>query len=122
MIGYVMVGSNDLPRAAAFYDVVLKELGGERSWAAEKYIGWASSAKGPIFMVCRPYDGKPATFGNGTMIALAAASRDQVDRAHARALAQGGKDEGAPGPRGDNFYGAYFRDLDGNKICVFLMG
>ena len=72
--------------------------------------------------VCKPYDGKPATGGNGTMVALTAKSREIVDAVHAAALAAGGADEGAPGLRGDTFYGAYFRDLDGNKLCVFHYG
>jgi predicted lactoylglutathione lyase len=76
--------------------------------------------------VTRPYDGQPATVGNGNMAALAMPSREMVDRLHSRALELGGSDEGAPGlrtPEGPGaFYGAYFRDLDGNKLCVFRMG
>jgi predicted lactoylglutathione lyase len=72
--------------------------------------------------VAKPHDGKPATPGNGTMFALVAPSEDVVKKVHAKALSLGGKDEGAPGPRGENFYGAYFRDLDGNKLCVFKTG
>jgi predicted lactoylglutathione lyase len=74
-----------------------------------------------MFMVCRPYDEKPATGGNGSMIAFASPSREVVDNTHMAALANGGTDEGAPGLRGDTFYGAYFRDLDGNKFCVLNM-
>jgi predicted lactoylglutathione lyase len=69
-----------------------------------------------------PFDGKPATVGNGVMAALAAKDRAQVDRVHALALSLGGKDEGKPGLRGDTFYGAYFRDLDGNKLAVYHIG
>ena len=72
--------------------------------------------------IIKPYDGKPATVGNGVMVALAAASKQQVDAVHAKALALGGKDEGAPGPRGDGFYAGYFRDLDGNKLNAFYLG
>jgi predicted lactoylglutathione lyase len=75
-----------------------------------------------MLMAIKPFDGQPATPGNGTMIGLAAASREQVGAVHAKALALGAKDEGAVGPRGDTFYGGYFRDLDGNKLVVFCMG
>jgi predicted lactoylglutathione lyase len=87
----------------------------------ERMQGYSSKA-GAMMAVCIPYDEKPATPGNGAMLALAAADRAAVDATHAAALANGGSDEGAPGLRGDTFYGAYFRDLDGNKVCVFKMG
>ena len=67
-------------------------------------------------------DGKPATVGNGMMVALAASSKEQVDAIYKKALELGGTDEGKPGPRGGNFYAAYFRDLDGNKLNAFFMG
>jgi len=72
--------------------------------------------------IIKPFDGKPATVGNGVMVALAAASKAQVDAIHAKALALGGADEGAPGPRGPGFYAGYFRDLDGNKLNAFFLG
>jgi catechol 2,3-dioxygenase-like lactoylglutathione lyase family enzyme len=122
MIGYATVGSNDFERAKRFYDAVLAELGGERTLTMDRMQGWGSPGRGAMFVVCKPYDEKPASVGNGVMIALAAASREQVDRAHAKALANGATDEGAPGLRGETFYGAYFRDLDGNKMCVFKSG
>jgi predicted lactoylglutathione lyase len=75
-----------------------------------------------MLAICKPYDGQPATAGNGVMIALAADSRAEVDKTYAAAIAAGGKDEGEPGLRGGEFYGAYFRDLDGNKLCVFKIG
>jgi|SRR5579883_1192389 len=117
MIGYATVGTNDLEKAKSFYDNVLGILGGSRSFASDRMQGY-SSASGS-FAVCKPYDGKASSIGNGTMIAFQAASRDAVHKMHAKALALGGKDEGAPGLRGETFYGAYFRDLDGNKLCVF---
>ncbi len=107
MIGYATLGSNDFEKAKAFYDGVLAELGGARTMTMEA--------------VCKPYDGQPATVGNGMMISLAAPSTERVDKTYAAALAHGGTDEGAPGLRGETFYGAYFRDLDGNKLCVFTM-
>lgn len=123
MIGYITLGSNDMEKAKGFYDAVLAELGAKRGMAIEDRMQfWANDAGMPMFGVCKPYDEKPATVGNGQMISLFAPTRDVVDKTHAKALASGGTDEGAPGPRGDAFYGAYFRDLDGNKVCVFNMG
>ncbi len=123
MIGYVLVGSNDLKRAAAFYDTLLAELGARRTWESERGIAWGISESEPSLGIIEPYDGKPATIGNGVMVALAAKSRDQVDRIYRRAIELGGKDEGPAGPRGDaGFYAGYFRDLDGNKLSVFCEG
>jgi predicted lactoylglutathione lyase len=121
MIGYVMVGANDLEKSAAFYDAVLGVMGAKRGMSSDRMIGFSGPNRGPMFAVCKPANDGPASFGNGTMIALTAASQDQVHEVHAKALASGGTDEGAPGPRGESFYGAYFRDLDGNKICIFKM-
>ena len=121
MLAYVTVGTNDLARAGAFYDALLGELGAGRAMEMDRLIIWAVQPGKPMFGLAKPYDGKPASVGNGTMVALDAGSREMVDRLHAKALALGGTDEGAPGPRGDSFYGGYFRDLDGNKFvaCVF---
>jgi catechol 2,3-dioxygenase-like lactoylglutathione lyase family enzyme len=121
MIGYTTIGSNDFDKAKAFYDAVLTPLGAKRGMTSDRMQGY-SNGQGPMFAVCKPYDGAPASGGNGTMIALAAPSREVVDQTHAAAMAHGARDEGAPGLRGGAFYGAYFRDLDGNKICVFKMG
>ena len=118
MIGYVTLGTNDLPRAAAFYDALLGEIGAKRFMEGERFIAWAVSPTQPSLGVIKPYDGKAATVGNGTMVALLVDSKDKVDRLHAKALSLGGTDEGPAGPRGDGFYAGYFRDLDGNKICV----
>jgi len=122
MIGYVMVGSNDLEKSKSFYDGVLGELGGKRTMGSERMQGWGNGKSPVMFAVCKPYDEKPASVGNGTMISLAAPSKEAVAKVHAKAMSLGAKDEGAPGPRGDGgFYGAYFRDADGNKLCVFTM-
>jgi len=75
-----------------------------------------------MLAVCTPYDGEAAVPGNGNMLALSSPSKELVDQVHAIAIANGAADEGAPGARSDTFYGAYFRDLDGNKVCVFKMG
>ena len=123
MIGYVLVGTNDVKRAAAFYEKVLGEVGAKRLWESERGIAWGVSENQPSLGIIKPYDGKPATVGNGVMVALAANSRDQVDRVYRKAIELGGKDEGAAGPRGDGgFYAGYFRDLEGNKLSVFFEG
>ena len=122
MIGYVTLGTNDLPRAARFYDALLATLGAARFMDSERFIAWTVSPTTPALAVALPFDGKPATVGNGTMVALLVDSRGKVEALHHKALELGGSDEGAPGPRGDGFYAGYFRDLDGNKLNVFCMG
>jgi catechol 2,3-dioxygenase-like lactoylglutathione lyase family enzyme len=122
MIGYVTLGTNDIERAAVFYDELLKLVGAGRFMETEKFIAWAVAPDKPALSVTRPYDGNAATVGNGVMVALVVMTPEQVDAIHAKALELGGTDEGAPGPRGDSgFYAAYFRDLDGNKLNVFCM-
>jgi predicted lactoylglutathione lyase len=121
MIGYVTLGTNDMPRAARFYDALLAELGAKRAMEMDTFIAWAAGGP-PMLAVIQPYDKKPATVGNGVMVSLAARSKEHVDAIHRKALELGGADEGAPGPRGDNFYAGYFRDLDGNKLNAFFMG
>lgn len=123
MIGYVTLGTNDLERAGAFYDALLGELGAKRAMQNERLIMWATQPGAPMLAVCNPQDGGKASFGNGTMVALNAGSRENVHKLHAKALELGGTDEGPPGPRGDgSFYGGYFRDLDSNKLVAFLIG
>ena len=122
MIGYVTLGTNDLPRAAGFYDALLAEIGAKRLWDFGKAIAWGVAQDKPSLGITKPYDGNAATVGNGVMVALVVDSRDKVDRVHKKALELGGKDEGPVGPRGDGFYSGYFRDLDGNKLNVFCMG
>jgi predicted lactoylglutathione lyase len=122
MIGYVTIGTNDLARAAAFYDALLATVGATRMMEGEGFVVWSAPQRGAALMVTTPNDKRAATVGNGAMVALAADSAKTVDAVHAKALALGAKDEGAPGPRGDNFYGGYFRDLDGNKLNAFFMG
>lgn len=122
MIGYVTLGTNDLPRAAAFYDALAAEMNTPRMMEFETFIAWGV-ADGPAGVaVTKPYDGNAATVGNGVMVALEAKDKAQVDRIHAIALANGGTCEGPPGPRGDGFYAGYFRDPDGNKLNAFVMG
>ncbi|MGB0211976.1 VOC family protein [Algiphilus sp.] len=122
MIGYVTLGSEDLARAGAFYDALLAELGAARAMESERFIVWATAAGAPMFGVFTPYDGQPASVGNGSMVALAAGSRERVDTLYAKALALGATDDGAPGERMQGFYGGYFRDLDGHKLNFFHLG
>lgn len=122
MIGYVTLGTNDLNRAVRFYDAVLAELGGKRFMETEQFTAYTNVPDAGGLSVTLPYDGKAATVGNGTMVALQATSREQVDRVYAKALEMGGTDEGPPGQRMEGFYAAYFRDLDGNKLNAFFTG
>lgn len=119
MIGYVTVGTNDLARAAAFYDELLAVIGAKRFMEFETFIAWSVAPDKPGFAATRPYDSNPATVGNGTMVALVVDSKELVHKVYDKAIALGGKDEGPAGPRGDDFYAGYFRDLDGNKLNVF---
>lgn len=122
MIGYVTFGTNNLEQAIQFYDALLAEVGGKRFMEFDRGVAWTVSPSTPGFGVMKPFDGKPATVGNGVMVALVVDSRDKVDALYKKAIALGGKDEGAPGPRGEGFYAGYFRDLDGNKLNAFCMG
>lgn len=122
MIGYTTLGTNDLPRASAFYDELFGVLGIKRIMDFGRGYAWGTGMDKPGFGLMTPYNNEPATVGNGVMIALVVDSRAKVDAVHAKALAQGGQDEGAVGLRGEGFYAGYFRDLDGNKLNVFCMG
>ncbi len=122
MIGYATLGTNDLPRATAFYDALLGELGIRRIMDFGRSVAYGVSMEKPALGVGLPFDGKPATVGNGVMVAIVVDSKEKVARVHKKALELGGKDEGPVGPRGEGFYAGYFRDLDGNKLNVFCMG
>lgn len=122
MIGYVMLGTNKFDEATKFYDDLLGSLGAGRFMESEAFIAWSTGPTSPAICVCHPHDGKPATVGNGVMVAIMVDSRDKVDALYAKALELGGSDEGAPGQRSDNFYAGYFRDLDGNKLNAFYFG
>jgi catechol 2,3-dioxygenase-like lactoylglutathione lyase family enzyme len=122
MLGYVTLGTNDLPRAVRYYEQLLTLFEVKRGFESDRFILWYPSKPGrPGLGVIKPHDGKAATIGNGGMVALGVDSTSKVDEIHKKAMELGSKDEGAPGPRGGGFYGAYFRDLDGNKLCVFTM-
>lgn len=122
MIGYVTLGTNDIERAARFYDALLGEVGAKRTMEGENFVVWGTDPAAPSLCVTRPFDQKDATVGNGVMIALAMQSREQVDALYAKAIGLGAADEGPAGPRGDSFYAGYFRDPDGNKLNVFVAG
>jgi catechol 2,3-dioxygenase-like lactoylglutathione lyase family enzyme len=128
MIGYATLGTNDIGKAQAFYDDLFGSIGAKRimEFPDSGFTMYGVAFDKPAIAVTPPHDGKAATVGNGNMVAIPFERRDQVDAFHARALELGGSDEGAPGLRGDEgpqaFYGAYFRDLDGNKLCAFRMG
>ena len=122
MIGYVTLGTNDLAKAAPFYDALAAELGVKRMMEFDTFIAWGEPGGAAGIGLTKPFDGNTATVGNGVMVALAAKDQAQVQRLYDIALANGGTDEGAPGDRGGGFYGAYFRDPDGNKLCFFTMG
>lgn len=116
MIGYVSVGTNDWKRSLAFYDALMTELGAKRVMDYETFVAWKRPAGGPGFALAQPHDKKPACIGNGSMVAFELTKPAEVDTLYKKAIALGATDEGPPGDRGDNYYGAYFRDLDGNKL------
>lgn len=122
MIGYVTLGTNDIKRAAAFYDALLAEVGAKRFMEYDSFIMWGAKPGMAGLCVIKPHDKNQATVGNGVMVALQPGSKEKVDAIYHKALSLGGTCEGKPGPRGDGFYAAYFRDLDGNKLNAFHMG
>ena len=124
MLGYVTIGANDAETAHRFYDAVLGTLGWKAHMTFGEWRGYSLDGKGEgqSVWVCKPFDGAPATVGNGMMVAFTARDHAQVDAFHAAAMANGGADEGEPGPRpadSTTFYGAYVRDPTGNKIAIF---
>ncbi len=116
-----MVGSKDLKRSGEFFDKVLGVVGAHRAHEGDTMIMWATDMDKPFFAVCLPYDGNEASVGNGSMISIGADTKEQVHDIYQAARDNGGSCEGEPGPRGDQYYMAYFRDPDGNKFSVFHM-
>ena len=123
MLGYVMVGTNNLKKAIIFYDEVLKVLNLERNYTDEVCAGYAQkNGDGTVeFYVTEPVNKEKATFGNGTQVSFVASTREIVDKFHEVGLKAGGKSEGSGGerPEGSGVYYSYIRDLDNNKICTF---
>jgi len=125
MIGYVTIGAVDVEAALPFYDALFQAMGGKRAFFEGGWAGYGAAEGDANIFICPPFDGQPARPGNGIMVAFLAPDRASVDAAHAAALAHGGSDEGAPGPRppeSTTFYGAYVRDPTGNKLCIFSRG
>lgn len=122
MIGYVTLGTNDFARATRFYDALMGEMGAKRFMEFDGFIMWATKPSDPSLALAKPYDKKAATIGNGVMVAFSVDSKEKVDALYKKAIELGATDEGKPGPRAENFYAAYFRDLDGNKLNFFHFG
>lgn len=123
MIGYATLGTNDMEKALAFYDALLGPIGASQFMNDGRMVIYGKEMGVGMVAICTPFDENPATVGNGAMVALNVGTKDAVNAMHAKALELGGADEGAPGPRGDGpFYGGYFRDLDGNKLCACCFG
>jgi len=126
MIGYITLGTNDLPRAVAYYDALFGSIDVGRFMEEDNYfVAWAPAPDAPAVSVTIPFNKEPATVGNGVMVALFMESPEKVDAFYKKALELGGIDDGKPGfrPEGNNkgFYSGYFRDLDGNKLNAFCM-
>lgn len=122
MLAYTVIGANNKENALEFYDAVLGELGAKRTFANERLQFYSGAEGGAMLGVGTPSNLEAASFGNGSMPALAAADREAVDRVYNKAIEMGATCEGAPGERMPTFYGAYFRDTEGNKLCVCKFG
>ena len=120
VIGFVMVGTNNLEKSSKFYDSILTHLGLKKVTITERYIGYGHSNEddGVKFYITKPHNKENATVGNGTMVALSAETKEAVDKFHKTALENGAVDEGEPGVRSDGNYYGYVRDPDGNKIAA----
>jgi catechol 2,3-dioxygenase-like lactoylglutathione lyase family enzyme len=127
MLGYATIGTNNLARAQAFYDALLSLVGATRLMETPHgFTLYGVTLRKPALAITPPYNGKEATPGNGNMLALTLDARATVDALYKKALQLGGSDEGPPGVRGEEgpraFYAAYFRDPEGNKLCVYRVG
>ena len=121
MLGYVTVGVSDMERACDFYGALLEEVGGKQLFGQDRIKFYGTSPGSPMLAICIPYDQNDPAPGNGNMIAIPGGSREGVDKLYQKAIQLGASDEGEPGERLPVFYGAYVRDLDGNKLCFFEM-
>jgi catechol 2,3-dioxygenase-like lactoylglutathione lyase family enzyme len=122
MLAYLTLGSNNKEKALVFYDAVLGEMGAKRLFANDRLQFYGTGPGAPMLGIGAPYDGSAASVGNGVMPALAVADKAMVDKVYNKAIELGATCEGEPGQRMPTFYGAYFRDPDGNKICVCKLG
>ena len=121
MLGYCTIGVSDMGRALAFYDELLGELGARQLMGMDRIRMFGTAPGEPMLAVCIPYNEEPHDPGNGNMVAIPGGSREGVDKLYAKARELGAADEGPPAERMPTFYGAYVRDLDGNKLCFFDM-
>ncbi|MEM9055509.1 MAG: VOC family protein [Pseudomonadota bacterium] len=122
MLAYVTLGSNNTEKALEFYDALMPVLGAKRLFDNQRLYFYGTGPGTPMLAIGGPYDEQTATCGNGVMPALACADQDTVDKAYAKAIELGATDDGEPGQRVPGFYGAYFRDPDGHKICICKLG
>ena len=121
MLGYVTIGVKDMGRAEEFYNSLLAEIGARQLFGQDRIKFYGTGPEDSMLAVCIPYDEEEAQPGNGCMVAIPGGSREGVDKLYAKAMELGATDEGEPGERLPIFYGAYVRDLDGNKLCFFEM-
>ena len=119
MIGYVTLGSANIERAAEFYDKLFEAVGGSRVFSRGSYIAWSNGEGEPMVGVLTPANGEPPNVANGSMIALKMKNIETVDKLHALALELGAENQGDPGVRSENFYAAFFNDLDGHKFNFY---
>jgi len=121
MLGYTTIGVNDMDRAVAFYDALLAEIGAKQLFGMDRIKFYGTGTDSAMLAICIPYNEEPQSPGNGTMVAIPGGSREGVDKLYRKAIELGATDEGPPGERLPIFYGAYVRDLDGNKLCFMDM-
>lgn len=121
MIGYVTIGTSDMDRAVTFYDALLGEVGAKRLMDMDRIKFYGTAPDAAMLAICIPFNEEPHNCGNGNMVAIPGGDRAGVDKLYAKAIELGATDEGEPGERMPVFYGAYVRDLDGNKLCFFEM-
>ncbi len=121
VLGYTTIGVNDMERAEAFYGALLGELGAKQLFGMDRIKFYGTGTDGAMLAICIPYNEETQNPGNGNMVAIPGGDRAGVDKLYAKALELGATDEGPPGERAPVFYGAYVRDLDGNKLCFFEM-
>ena len=121
MFSFITLGTNNLEKNKFFYNKLLNLIDIVKVEEADYYVGYAkkTNLKNIEFYLMKPHNKKEASFGNGTMITFTAKSKENVKDFYNLALSLGGTNEGSPGPRHDEHFYAYFRDLDGNKICIF---
>ncbi len=121
MLGYATIGTSDMDRAVAFYDALLAEAGAKQLFGMDRIKFYGTATDQAMLAICIPYDEESHVVGNGQMAAISGGTREGVDKLYAKAIELGATDEGPPGERLPIFYGAYVRDLDGNKLCFFEM-